>query len=128
MNRFNFGNVITNGAQILSVGATTASGVFRDRADSALTNMTKEERAEYGKYKADLIREEMSNYKEKENNKKLVNSLIENSEQAKEINKRIQEDVNFSKMYGVRFWDKSTGRNISIENILKNKNKEGGNE
>ena len=128
MNRFNFGNVITNGAQILSVGATTASGVFRDRADSALTNMTKEERAEYGKYKADLIRDEMANYKEKENNKKLVNSLIENSEQAKEINKRIQEDVNFSKMYGVRFWDKSTGRNISIENILKNKNKEGGNE
>ena len=128
MNRFNFGNVITNGAQILSVGATTASGVFRDRADSALTNMTKEERAEYGKYKADLIREEMSNYKEKENDKKLVNSLIENSEQAKEINKRIQEDVNFSKMYGVRFWDKSTGRNISIENILKNQNKEGGNE
>ena len=128
MNRFNFGNVITNGAQILSVGATTASGVFRDRADSALTNMTKEEKSEYGKYKADLIREEMSNYKEKENNKKLVNSLIENSEQAKEINKRIQEDVNFSKMYGVRFWDKSTGRNISIENILKKQNKEGGNE
>ena len=128
MNRFNFGNVVTNGAQILSVGATTASGVFRDRADSALTNMTKEERAEYGKYKADLIREEMANYKEKENDKKLVNSLIENSEQAKEINKRIQEDVNFSKMYGVRFWDKSTGRNISIENILKNQNKEGGNE
>ena len=128
MNRFNFGNVVTNGMQVLSVGGTTASGVFRDRADSALTNMTKEERAEYGKYKADLIRDEMANYKEKENNKKLVNSLIENSEQAKEINKRIQEDVNFSKMYGVRFWDKSTGRTVSIENIIKNKNKEGGNE
>ena len=61
MNRFNFGNVVTNGMQVLSVGGTTARGVFRDRADSALTNMTKEERAEYGKYKADLIRDEMAN-------------------------------------------------------------------
>lgn len=40
MNRANFGNVVTNGMQILSVGATTASKVFNvlGRADKTLKN------------------------------------------------------------------------------------------
>ena len=40
MNRSNVGNVITNGMQILSVGATTAGGVFRQgREETALNNI-----------------------------------------------------------------------------------------
>ena len=38
MNRANFGNIITNGTQILSVAATTASHLYKDRADRALNN------------------------------------------------------------------------------------------
>ena len=42
MNRANFGNVITNGMQILSVGATTAARTL-GRADKTLSNLSKEE-------------------------------------------------------------------------------------
>ena len=38
MNRFNFGNQITNGMQILSVSVTKARGLFKGRADSTLNN------------------------------------------------------------------------------------------
>lgn len=128
MNRMNFGNVITNGTQILSVGATTGSQVFRDRADSALTNMSKEERVQYGKYKADLIRDEMKDYNVKQSQKKLANAIEENSDQARAINQRISNDVDFWNKYNVRFSSKETGRMVKLEDILKQQNKEGGNE
>lgn len=62
MNRSNIGNVVTNGMQILSVGATTASRIFLGRADSALNNLSKEERTTYYKMKADKMRDEMNEY------------------------------------------------------------------
>ena len=63
MNRANFGNVITNGQQILSVGATTASRLL-GHAESALNNLTKEERTDYYNMKADKMRDEISEYKD----------------------------------------------------------------
>lgn len=63
MNRFNFGNVITNGAQILSVGATTASRVL-GKADTALNNLSEEEKKDYFKMKADKLRDEIRQYNE----------------------------------------------------------------
>ena len=40
MIRSNIGNVVTNGMQILSVGATTASRLFKGRADKTLRHPT----------------------------------------------------------------------------------------
>lgn len=62
MNRSNVGNVITNGMQILSVGGTTASRVFKDKADSALNNLSPDERKSYFEMKADKMRDETKKY------------------------------------------------------------------
>ena len=64
MIRSNIGNIVTNGQQIISVGAFTAGGLKRsiDRADSALNNLSKEERQKYTKMQADKIRDEMNTY------------------------------------------------------------------
>lgn len=61
MNRYNLGNVITNGMQILSVGATTASKTL-GRADQVLNNLSDDEKSAYYKMKADKIRDEISRY------------------------------------------------------------------
>lgn len=64
MIRSNVGNIITNGQQILSVGAFTAGGLKRSlgRADTALNNLSKEERQNYVKMQADKMRDEMNAY------------------------------------------------------------------
>lgn len=62
MNRSNVGNVVTNGMQILSVGGTTASRIFRDKADSALNNLSDDEKEAYYKMKADKMRDETNKY------------------------------------------------------------------
>lgn len=61
MNRANFGNVITNGMQILSVGTTTAARTL-GRADKTLSNLSKEEQDKLYKMRADKLRTEMSEY------------------------------------------------------------------
>ena len=64
MIRSNVGNVVTNGQQIISVGAFTAGGLRRSlgRADTALNNLSKEERQNYAKMQADKMRNEMNVY------------------------------------------------------------------
>lgn len=64
MNRSNVGNVITNGMQILSVGATTAKGMLGN-ADKTLSNLSQEEQERMYKMKANKIRQEMSEYETK---------------------------------------------------------------
>lgn len=61
MNRYNLGNVITNGMQILSVGATTAAKTL-GRADQTLNNLSDDEKSAYYKMKADKIRDEINRY------------------------------------------------------------------
>lgn len=61
MNRFNFGNIATNGMQILSVGATTAARVL-GRAENALNNLSDDEKSAYYKMKADKMRDETNQY------------------------------------------------------------------
>lgn len=61
MNRSNIGNVVTNGVQILSVGTTTASK-FLDRADSALNNMSKEQKTAYYKTQAEKMNRDTEAY------------------------------------------------------------------
>lgn len=65
MNRSNVGNIVTNATQIMSVGATAASGVIRSlgSADTALSNLSKQEKAELGQVRADKLRDEVSRYK-----------------------------------------------------------------
>ena len=62
MNRSNFGNIFTNGMQILSVGATTATRLL-GRADTALNNLSPEERKSYIQMQADKMRDEVREYK-----------------------------------------------------------------
>lgn len=76
MNRFNFGNQITNGAQILSVAGRTYAGDVmnsnqraenserRRLADlsSGLNNLSEDERARYGKFRGDKMRQQMNDF------------------------------------------------------------------
>lgn len=64
MIRSNVGNIVTNGQQVISVGAFTAGGLRRSlgRADTALNNLSKEERQKYTKMQADKMRDEMNAY------------------------------------------------------------------
>lgn len=57
MQRFNFGNQITNGVQIASVGAVTAHSMYD--ASSTLNNMSPEERRQYGAMGAERARQQM---------------------------------------------------------------------
>ena len=61
MNRANYGNVVTNGMQILSIGATTAA-ITLGRAETALNNLSKDERKSYFKMEADKLRDEINRY------------------------------------------------------------------
>ena len=61
MNRFNFGNVTTNGMQILSVGATTAARTL-GRADKTLNNLSEDEKKALGKMKSDKLRDQINRY------------------------------------------------------------------
>ena len=61
MNRFNFGNIATNGVQILSVGATTAARTL-GRAETALNNLPEDVRKSYLQMKSDKLRDEVNRY------------------------------------------------------------------
>ena len=72
MNRYNYGNQITNGMQILSVGGFTGAGYVQQRkqrkiadASSALNNMTEEEIGAVGKMRADKLNEEVRQHSNK---------------------------------------------------------------
>lgn len=64
MNKSNVGNIITNGQQVISVEAFTAGGLRRSlgKADTALNNLSKEERQNYVKMQADKMRDEINVY------------------------------------------------------------------
>ena len=69
MNRANFGNVVTNGMQILSVAGTTAAGAIRASrqqhladASSALNNLSEDELQQVGEMRANKLRDEMARY------------------------------------------------------------------
>lgn len=116
MNRSNVGNVVTNGMQILSVGATTASRIFRDRADSALNNLSPEERKSYFEMKANKMRDEMREYNSK---KESVDDLMGYTkglrsvgEQGENIAMRIDRDIGWYK-------DLYKERNEPLEDVIK---------
>lgn len=116
MNRSNVGNVITNGMQILSVGATTASRVFRDKADSALNNLSPEERKNYFEMKANKIRDEMREYNSKNGSVDEIMGYSEElrnvGEQGENIAMRIDRDVSWYK-------DLYKERNEPLEDVIK---------
>lgn len=78
MIRSNVGNIVTNGQQIMSVGAFTAGGLKRSlgRADTALNNLSKEERQNYSKMKADKMRDEINAYNSKSSNVESVDEIM----------------------------------------------------
>ena len=69
MNRYNFGNQITNGTQILSVAGRTAAGdIYQSRQrkindlSSGLNNLSEDELRQYGRYRADQMRQQMKDF------------------------------------------------------------------
>ena len=116
MNRSNVGNVVTNGMQILSVGATTASRIFRDRADSALNNLSPEERKSYFEMKANKMRDEMREYNSKKESVDDIMGYTEGlrsvGEQGENIAMRIDRDVGWYK-------DLYKERNEPLEDVIK---------
>lgn len=67
MIRSNVGNIVTNGQQVLSVGAFTAGGLKRSlgRADTALNNLSDEQKKEYYKMRANKMMDEVNEYNSK---------------------------------------------------------------
>lgn len=116
MNRSNIGNVVTNGMQILSVGATTASRIFRDKADSALNNLSPEERKSYFEMKANKMRDEMREYNSKNESVDdlmgYTKSLKSVGEQGENISMRIDRDIGWYK-------DLYKERDEPLENVIK---------
>lgn len=141
MNRANFGNVITNGQQIISVGATTASRML-GHAETALNNLTKDERTEYYQMRADKMRDEIAKYKEsKQSIDEAIGPPDENksavslqSEQDRPRNIKIGNDIFHYEMMeeariGIREqpYDLDTGKIIGKETVKERINKLGGN-
>lgn len=116
MNRSNVGNVVTNGMQILSVGATTASRVFKDRADSALNNLSPEEKKGYFEMKANKMRDEMREYNSKNKNVDDLMGYTENlrsvGEQGENIAIRVDKNINWYK-------DLYKERNEPLKDVIK---------
>lgn len=116
MNRSNVGNVITNGMQILSVGATTASRIFKDKADSALNNLSPDERKNYFEMKANKMRDEMREYNSKNGSIDEIMGYTEElrnvGEQGENIAMRIDRDVGWYK-------DLYKERSEPLEDVIK---------
>lgn len=116
MNRSNVGNIVTNGMQILSVGETTASRLFRDKADSALNNLSPEERESYFKMKANKMRDEMREYNSKNKSVDDLMGYTENlrnvGEQGENIAMRVDRDIGWYK-------DLYKESDQPLENIIK---------
>lgn len=109
MNRSNVGNVVTNGMQILSVGATTAAGML-GHADSALNNLSSEERRKLTEVRANKLRDEISEYENKDIDNIMQNDnvdYVKNSDQIEHI---------ITKQNRVRDWfDKFLERKGDVE-------------
>lgn len=116
MNRSNVGNIVTNGMQILSVGATTASRIFRDKADSALNNLSPEERKSYFEMKANKMRDEMREYNSKNESVDDIMGYTEGlrnvGEQGENIAMRVDRDIGWYK-------DLYKERNEPLEDVIK---------
>ena len=116
MNRSNVGNIVTNGMQILSVGATTASRVFKDRADSALNNLSPEERKGYFEMKANKMRDEMKKYNSKNESVDDLMGYTENlrnvGEEGENIAIRVDKNIGWLK-------DLYKERDEPLENVIK---------
>ena len=95
MNRFNMGNQVTNGMQILSVAGTTASSWKnqinrRNLADasSALNNMTEDEVRQVGQMRAEELRQQVRQHGNK------TNGMVHLSdEEQKKFGERKAEDL-----------------------------------
>lgn len=114
MNRVNYGNQITNGMQILSVGAVTAAAKFkRDKADTVLNNTNDEpptviaprpynknqisEQGGAGHWNDDEVKVEVIK-DEEDDISNIYNNFpqnIINTNQRKSINTKIKNDISY---------------------------------
>lgn len=120
MNRSNVGNVATNGMQILSVGATTASGALSgfssmkrrlDDASSFLNNTTKQERED--------IKKALARRQVDDANRYLSGGSSPYQHMTDEEASKYQEEVAKSKK-AFKFEDKSKDEELSIDELMDN--------
>lgn len=120
MNRSNVGNIGTNGMQILSVGATTASGALQgfssmkrrlDDASSFLNNTTKQEREDI---KAASARRQVDDAK-----RYLAGGSSPYQHMTDEEASNYQEEVAKSKK-AFKFEDKSKDEELSVDELMDN--------
>ena len=119
MNRYNFGNVVTNAMQIGSTGTFTAARSLGNAAN-ALNNLSPKERKEYSEMEADKIRSAVKEYNEQKEFERME-SLIEGTPQSKELNdyvnstyKYIQNRINGKFAKGGTFVKKEGGNNADV--------------
>lgn len=105
--RSNVGNIATNAIQTMAISGTTAAGMKvanearkLNRETSPYTYMTEEERVAVGKSRADALREKLNedNQSVEEQFQELEKSIPVsrlNTEEGKEISKRISNDINY---------------------------------
>lgn len=129
MNRSNVGNVVTNGMQILSVGATTASRVFNlGKANQALNSMGQEQSEMHGAKLANInAKTENVNLKNSKLKSKMNKPIIDdfltnidgsysdNSEQINDIKTKVTRDNDF-----INQWKKSISNEEPLEKLIKN--------
>jgi hypothetical protein len=121
MIRSNVGNVVTNATQIMSVGATTA-GRLLGKADSALNNLSEQEKTDYFEMKANKMRDETKAYNEKSGEVESIDDIMEsmgvqrmnNSEQTDNLMRKINRDSQYSK-----FWKAMQQEPAPLDEILK---------
>jgi len=137
MNRYNIGNIATNGMQILGVAGTTASGFINqsqrrkiDDASSALNNMSFDEVKQVGQYRADRLRDEMTEYYDKKNKSSIDDIMSDapyrdlKSPQVEAINNYVKNNFNYYRAY-VR--DGSRFRKMTTDDFIERLKKDGDN-
>lgn len=112
--RSNIGNVVTNAVQIGSVGMTTASRFFRDRADKSLNNLTPEERERVEKMRKGKLMQEVEQFERRERNPRTYSNMELTPEEA-EYTQRSEERARYNRALA-----RSEKDSESIDDLVKN--------
>ena len=108
MNRANFGNIVTNGMQILSVAGTTAAKAFNKRealqrakydASSALNNMSLDEARQVGQMRAEQMKQQLKEFNEAQefaDVDEIMASAPLKTQEMQNISNKINNDISWS--------------------------------
>lgn len=132
MNRANFGNIVTNGIQTLSVSGFTAAGYKKgaDRARiadaaSGLNNLSYEEAGMLGQAKADQMRNQIAENIENKLGDNIDNIMQDDlftrlkSPQSKQLKQRVSSDLDWYKNYRISQNQEEEFLNKEMDKVIK---------